>query len=197
MNIAQISLVVALLAGGLRSGAETSGNCGQTLAVPLHSRAALMVESRSGGIEVVGTDEHIARVTCTQDQESSEPVSLSFSGSAEQEKLTISGGHEGNLKIRLEVPRHTNLAVHVPAGQVTVKGVMGDKDITVNAGQIVIDCGDARQYASVEASVQIGEVQASAYGVDKGGFFRSFSRQNAGGEYRLRAHVLTGQIELQ
>jgi hypothetical protein len=49
----------------------------------------------------------------------------------------------------------------------------------------------------VDASVDIGDVNASAFGVDKGGFFRSFSRTTAEGEYRLRAHVLTGEIDLQ
>jgi hypothetical protein len=48
----------------------------------------------------------------------------------------------------------------------------------------------------VDASVDIGEVNAQAYGADKGGFFRHFTKQNANGEYRLYAHVTTGEIDL-
>jgi len=32
--------------------------------------------------------------------------------------------------------------------------------------------------------------------VNKGGFFRSFTRKSKSGEYLLRAHVMTGQIDL-
>jgi hypothetical protein len=52
-------------------------------------------------------------------------------------------------------------------------------------------------YKSIDASVDIGQVNASAWGVDKGGFFRSFTKTTADGEYRLRAHVMTGQIDLE
>lgn len=83
------------------------------------------------------------------------------------------------------------------AGQVTVNHLEGDKDIDLYAGQITIATGDVSDYRSVHASVDIGQVNASAWGVDKGGFFRSFTRTTAGGEYRLYAHVLTGQIDLQ
>jgi hypothetical protein len=48
----------------------------------------------------------------------------------------------------------------------------------------------------VNASVSVGEVQARAFGTDKGGFFRSFRRNESSGDYRLRAHVTTGEIDL-
>lgn len=48
----------------------------------------------------------------------------------------------------------------------------------------------------MDASVQIGEVQASEFDVDKGGFFRSFKRSSAEGLYRLNAHIITGSIKL-
>jgi hypothetical protein len=44
--------------------------------------------------------------------------------------------------------------------------------------------------------VDIGEVRAPVYGADKGGFFRTFRKQTAVGEYGLHAHVITGEIDL-
>jgi hypothetical protein len=82
------------------------------------------------------------------------------------------------------------------ADQVTVEEVKGDKDIELGAGQITISSIHAGDYRSVKASVGVGEVQARAFGADKSGFFRSFSRENAGGDYRLQAHVTTGEIDL-
>jgi hypothetical protein len=102
----------------------------------------------------------------------------------------------GNLKIRVEVPRKTNLGVQMPAGQVTVDEIVGDKDIELHAGQISISSTHAWDYRDVNASVDIGEVNAQVYGAEKGGFFRVFRKENPGGEYRLHAHIMTGQIEL-
>jgi hypothetical protein len=34
------------------------------------------------------------------------------------------------------------------------------------------------------------------YDADKGGFFRSITKTTADGEYRLHAHVTTGEIDL-
>jgi hypothetical protein len=48
----------------------------------------------------------------------------------------------------------------------------------------------------VDASVDIGQVNAPVYGANKGGFFRTVSRAASGGEYSLRAHIITGQIDL-
>ena len=58
------------------------------------------------------------------------------------------------------------------AGQVTVEEVKGDKDIEIGAGQIAISSIHAGDYRSVKASVGAGEVQAQAFGADKGGLFR-------------------------
>jgi len=69
------------------------------------------------------------------------------------------------------VPRKTNLRFHMGAGEVKVDGVVGDKDIDLYAGQISVSSPGGWTYKSVDASVDIGDVNASAFGVDKGGFF--------------------------
>jgi len=84
----------------------------------------------------------------------------------------------------------------MPAGEVKVEEIKGDKDIELYAGQITISSAHEWNYRSVNASVTIGEVRAAAYNADKGGFFRSFTKKTSDGEYRLRAHVTTGEIEL-
>ena len=61
---------------------------------------------------------------------------------------------------------------------------------------VTISSAHEWNYRSVNASVTIGQVSARVYGADKGGFFRSFTKKNTDGEYRLRAHVMTGEIDL-
>ena len=196
------SVGVALLACNIAGFAETKVLCSQTMNYPLQSRAVLIIDSRPAGLQIVGTDREELHVSCTAaDNETAGKVVLHFSPTASGGKLSVEGPHhlehgDNNLNIKIEVPRRINLSVRMFAGQVTVKEVKGDKDIKIGAGQITISSIHAGDYRSVKASVGVGEVQARAFGADKGGFFRSFSRENAGGDYRLQAHVTTGEIDL-
>ena len=191
---------VILLACNIAGFAETKTSCSQTLNVPLQSRAVLMIDSKPAGLQIVATDRDELRVSCTAgSDETAQDVSLHFSPTANGGKLSIEGHVQhgnNNLQVKIEVPRRTSIAIRMFAGQVTVEGVKGDKDIEVGAGQITISSIHEGDYRSVDASVGIGQVHSQAFGVDKGGFFRSFKRENPTGDYRLQAHVTTGQIEL-
>lgn len=195
---------VALLACSIVGFAETKVPCGQTLSHALQSRGVLMIDSRPAGLQIVGTDQEGIRVSCTAgSDETARDVAIHFSTAANgvksSVKLSIGGAHtqqSNGIQVKIEVPRRTNLSVRMFAGQVTVEEVKGDKDIEIGAGQITISSIHDGDYRSVNASVTAGEVQARAFGADKGGLFRSFSTQNSSGDYRLQAHVTTGQIEL-
>ncbi|MFZ1015271.1 MAG: hypothetical protein WAN28_18145 [Terracidiphilus sp.] len=162
----------------------------------------LRIDSRPAGLQIVGSDQDAIHVSCTAGSDATmRNVVLHFSPTATGGKLSIEGERflrENNgLQVKIEVPRRTNLSVRMLAGQVTVEEVKGDKDIYLGAGQIVISSIHDGDYRSVNASVVVGQVQARAFGADTGGFFRSFSRKNASGDYRLEAHVTTGQIDLR
>jgi hypothetical protein len=190
---------MALFACTVTVFAQAGANCGQTLDSPLRAKTTLTIESRPAGLKIVGTDSETLRVTCTtSDPDSSENVRIRFTGAAGNGKLTIAGGYlpHGNLQVRIEVPRKTSLRVDMPAGQVDIDEVIGDKDVDLYAGQITIASERPWNYRAVSASVDIGQVNAPVYGANKGGFFRSFTIRDVNGDYRLRAHVMTGQIDL-
>lgn len=188
-----------MLAGCAAAYAEATGSCARALETPLQARGALVIESISAGVTIVGTEADTLRVSCMMKEDPHE-VRIHLGEESGHDRLTIDSVdsvHEDNLQIRIEVPRRTSLRLHMPAGQVKVNDLRGDKEIDLYAGQIVIATGDISDYRSVDASVDIGEVKASAWGVDKGGFFRTFRHTTPDGEYRIYAHLLTGQIELQ
>jgi hypothetical protein len=198
MRILCTAAGLVLLACSPNSFAQSETPCGQTIEAPLRSRAVLTIESRPAGLDIVGTDQSEIHVTCTtRDVDQAGQIRLQFSGNQDHGKLTIAGGgHEGNLEVRIEVPRKTSLRVNMPAGQVKVEEIVGDKDIDLYAGQVSISSNHMWDYRNVHVSVAIGDVNAQVYGTDKGGFFRSFSKHSSEGEYNLRAYVMTGQIEL-
>jgi hypothetical protein len=192
---------VALLACNINGFAETKIPCSQTMSHPLQPRAVLIIDSKPAGIQIVGTDEQAIHVSCTAgSEEAARDVAFHFSPTANGGKLSIEGVHtehgNNNVEIKIEVPRRTNLSIRMLAGEVRVEEVKGDKDIDLGAGQITISSIRDGDYRSVDAFVSIGAIQARAFGTDKGGFFRSFSRKNSSGDYLLRAHVTTGEIDL-
>ncbi len=189
----------ALLACSLAGFAQTETACDQALDARLRSRAVLAIDSLPAGLEIVGTDQEAIHLTCTAgDVEDARDIRIRFSGNQDDGKLTITGGSlkHDNLQVRIEVPRKTSLRVQMRAGQVKVEDIAGNKDIDLYAGQITISSARPWDYRSVHLSVDIGQVSAPVYGEEKGGFFRTLTKQNADGEYWLHAHVLTGQIEL-
>jgi len=186
----------------LAGSAQTAATCDQTLTAPLHARSVLSIDSRPAGLEIVGTDEETIHITCAardNDDGNASRIRLRFSPNATGGKLTIQGEHmrHGNgAQIRIEVPKKTSLTVRMFAGEVKIEQVSGDKDIAIWAGQITIT-NHNWNYRAVEASVSIGQVNAPMYDANKGGFFRGVSKTTQDGEYRLRAHVSTCEIDLR
>ena len=189
-----------IFACGILAHAEPHVPCLQSLNAPLQSRAILTIESRPAGLEIVAGDEDALHVTCTAGNNDSAHVEFHFAPSPLGGKLTIRGTnmHHGdnNLQIRIQVPRRTNLRVRMFAGELKIEEVKGDKDLDIGAGQISIKAMHPAEYRSVNASVGVGQVNAPAFNADKGGFFRHVHKDNASGEYRLRVHVSTGEIDL-
>jgi len=133
-------------------------------------------------------------VTCkVRDGYHAEEVRISFAAN----HLRIYGGPNNNVQIRIEVPDRTDLLVRSTAGNTTVSGVTGDKDVELRAGDLTIHVGAPDSYRVAEGSVLAGDLNASAFGVVKDGLFRSFRKESATGQYRLRAKLLAGDLTLK
>jgi hypothetical protein len=150
----------------------------------------IRMEICPGGIEVTGTDEPLLRVSPDRDAR----VRIETFGDHAEVRLTECP--HNNFRARIDVPKSSALRVRMLAGQLDVTDVTGDKDIELSFGQLNIDAGKSEDYASVDASVNSGAIDAEPFDVHKGGLFRSFD-QSGPGKYRLHAHVGAGQIELR
>ena len=191
------SFFAVLLATAVPAFAQQGSTCAAPLAFAAHAGLTLTVESRSGEIVLAGSDQEGIRVTCTlPDPKRAADVHVHFEQTGDFSQLHISGGPDNNFRVRIEVPRQTNLRLQVPAGEVRVEEISGNKDISVKAGDIQISGVSEAEYRSVHASVGIGALSASSFGVGKGGFFRSLDRDALAGRYRLRVHLMTGNINL-
>jgi hypothetical protein len=161
------------------------------------SGGQLRMHIRSGEIRIVGSDDNKVRVHYDGEHaDRFHNVRVSLQATGNNGELRVSGGPKNRFEIEIAVPKSCDLSVRIPAGDVTVKGITGDKDIQLTAGELTIDVGKADDYSSVDASVYTGDLDAEAFGVDKGGLFRSL-HQHGPGKYRLRAHVGTGELQLR
>ena len=196
MRFPWIGAAALLLFASCAGIAQTSGTCAAPFEAPLKPGAALSIDSRSGEIQIVGTDLEVVRVSCTlKHPDQANEIHLRFWEAGGYSKLKLKGGSDNNVRIRIEVPRATGIKIFAPAGEVSVDRVTGDKDIEIHAGAVTVSHVGGSEYKSVDAAVAIGEVRALAFGIDKGGFFRNFTKENAAGKYRLHARVDTGSIE--
>lgn len=146
----------------------------------------------SSGIDLIGNDESTLRVSYQPDRDS---VKVRIRISGDRADLRISDCPRNNFRLTVEVPKSSALYVRMFAGELNVRDVIGDKDITLHFGQLTMDVGKPEGYGQVDASVNSGELNASAFNIDKGGLFRSFDRSGPG-KYRLRAHVGAGELDL-
>ncbi len=161
------------------------------------SGGTLKLDVRSSGVTLAGSPD--ARIHVRLEPQHSADLSdarIRFTGEGNSGDLRVTGGPDNNFKVRIEVPRNTNLVFRMFAGQLDLFDVIGNKDVQISAGQVTIQMGRPEDYGRVEASVWSGEVQARPYNVDKGGLFRSFEHSGPG-KLKLYAHVGAGQITLE
>ena len=160
-------------------------------------RSQVRLNVRSGEIHVVGSDDAKISVALSgRNKENIQDVKARLSCGESVAELHVSGGPKNELIITIRVPRTVNLYARVPAGQVNVEGIGGDKDVEMHAGELTINVGNTGDYGHVDASVSAGELDAEAFGQEKGGLFRSISKEGKG-SYHLHAHVGSGQLTLR
>jgi hypothetical protein len=105
-------------------------------------------------------------------------------------------GPSNGFEVTIGVPARSDLWVRLTAGDMTIRGVTGHKDVSAWAGELKIAVGDGGAYRSVDTSVLAGEIQAPTLNGSKGGVFRSFFWQGQG-KYELRARLTAGEIQLR
>lgn len=150
----------------------------------------------SCAIELKGIDENVLRVSFPSEHRRAGDVRVRLETEGSRGRIRVAGCPHNNFDMKIEVPKTSDLYVRMFAGELEVRGITGDKDVQLHAGQLTVEIGEASDYAHVEASVSSGELDARPFDVDKGGLFRSFERSGAG-KYRLHAHVGAGELDLR
>lgn len=194
-----LASVLALVAasGSAQTKLDVSNLENHPFSADFNSGGKLRMYLRSGDFHIVGgADNKITVKLSGRNAYNASDLRVRLDGSSSAADLTVSGGPKNDLEVTIEVPRKTGLFVRMPAGNLELRHITGDKDAELHAGELIIEVGDAGDYSRVDASVYSGGLEASPFNESHGGLFRSFHKEG-NGRYHLHAHVGAGDLTLQ
>jgi hypothetical protein len=161
------------------------------------SGSRLRLHLLSGDFRIVGHgDDKISVRLNGRNATNAQDLAVRFRLSGSDADIRIWGGPKDELQVIVEVPVSSMLHVRMPAGDLSIEGVSGDKDVELHAGDLTIAVGDAADYGHVDASVLTGDLEAPPFHESHGGLFRSFEKHGSG-KYALHAHVGAGDLTLR
>jgi len=166
-------------------------------AVDFPSGGHLRLHLRSGEFRIVGRESNRLAVQLNgRNADDARDLTVRFRRSGNDADVRVFGGPKNNLEVTIEVPNYTVLFVRMPAGDLSIEGVSGDKDVELHAGDLTIAVGNAADYRHVDASVMAGDLEAAPFAESHGGLFRSFEKRGSG-RYKLHVHVGAGDLTLR
>jgi len=155
----------------------------------------IRLELSAGDYTISGSDDaklHVEWSVKEASQLKEVRVSPKLTGS---EAVVEVQGPRNDFHVRIRVPARSDLVVRLTAGDLRIKGIQGNKDVELHAGDIEIEVGPVSDLKHVEASVWAGDLQAAPLKISKGGLFRSL-KWDGKGRYDIQAHLKAGDLRL-
>jgi hypothetical protein len=187
-------LAVAVVAAAALSTAVLVHAQNKITEKPFVSGGRIELWLSAGDFEVRPAAGNLIRVTLTGAMGDTK-VELTANGT--QGKAVLRDTPNNNFGAVIEVPKVADLMIRMYAGDLNVSGITGSKDIENKAGDVKIEVGRPADYASVDASVTIGDLSPGPFGDAKGSFLSKSINWAGNGKYKLRATLLAGDLKLQ
>jgi hypothetical protein len=157
----------------------------------------LRLHLRDGDYRIVASDsDDITISTDGKNREGAKKVKVLLKRNGESLDITLTHVPRNECQVTIAVPKETNLYARMRAGDLSVDGVAGDKDLELMAGDLTIRGSGAADYGPVDLSVKFGDVHGGEFGVPKGTVGNSL-RRDGSGKYKLHAHVFAGDLTLR
>lgn len=183
-------------AASTRSEVETAAIDGP-LQTELSRITTLRLHLHDGDFRIVGSDsDQITIHTDGKNRVQGKNMHVLLKRTGDSLDITFSHVPKNEFQVTIAVPRETNLFARMRAGDLSVDGIAGDKDLELRAGDLSIQVPDAADYGPVDLSVRFGDVSASQFGDPKGLVGNSL-RHDGSGKHRLHAHVFAGDLTLR
>ncbi|MGH9160252.1 MAG: hypothetical protein ACRD2X_09740 [Vicinamibacteraceae bacterium] len=162
---------------------------------PFVQGGRITMDLSAGDYTIEGTpDPHIRLSWETRDPRDARDVKVQANVEGNEADVETDGPSDG-FRVRIEIPQRSDVKVSLSAGDLTLRGVEGHKDVSAWAGDLKIGIERAADYRRVDASVTAGEIKADPFGGSTGGIFRSFTWDGRG-KYDLKARLTAGDLTL-
>ncbi|HXX16060.1 MAG TPA: hypothetical protein VEJ47_14260 [Candidatus Eremiobacteraceae bacterium] len=169
----------------------------QIFEAPLASGATLRLHLHDGDFRVVGADTDVLTVQAEgKNLDQARKVKIQEVRDGENLELTLSHVPKNELQVTITIPRNTHLYARMRGGDLSVDGVVGNKDLALTGGDLTVGVGDPAQYAHVDLKVKFGDISGSQFGSPKGEIGNSVLSDGPG-QYQLQAHVFAGDLTLK
>lgn len=189
-----IAAAMFLAALSLAPVSLVAQNSGSPAEKDFVSSGRIKMTLESGDYKILASSDNRIHVRWNEASASGVHVQLTTNGDSAD--VRVENTPNNNFHATIEVPALADLRIRLTAGDLTVRGVKGDKDIEIRAGDLSISVGNSSDWGDVDASVTAGDIHASPFQASKGGLFRSFHWKGPG-KYRLHVHLTAGDVDLR
>jgi hypothetical protein len=176
---------------------ESLAGSGRAVPGDLPPINTLRLHLRDGDYRIVASDsDDITIRTDGKNREGAKKVKVLLKRTGDSLDITLTHVPRNECQVTIVVPKETNLYARMRAGDLSIDGVTGDKDLELLAGDLTIQGAQSADYGPVDLSVKFGDVSADQFGSAKGNVGNSL-RHDGSGKYRLHAHVFAGDLTLR
>ena len=159
---------------------------------PFVAGGRVQIQLASGGYQVRAAADNHVRITSDRNIGDASVDVTTEGGSARVESKDT----PRNFRATIEVPAQADLVIHLTAGELVIEPIAGNKDINSSAGEIRVAVGNPDDYATVDATLKAGDIQADAFGGSKSGLMPHFTWSGPG-KRTLHADLGAGKLVLQ
>ena len=185
--LALLGTAALLATSNVRAGSDAQAN-----EKPFVSGGKIDIQLSGGDYSIVPASDNRIRVTLTGDAGSTK-VDLGTNGS--QATVKVSNTPRNNFKATIEVPKVSDLTLHLTGGDLSIAGITGNKDVNATAGDLSVAVPDPNEYGSVELSVKAGDIDAHPFGGSKSGLLQTFTWSGKG-KYMLHVRLGAGDLKI-
>lgn len=158
------------------------------------SGGSIAMDLSAGGYVIRGTAQETIRVRW-RTEDGAESARVKAEVAVQGPSATIrTRGPKNHFRVEIDIPLRTDLNMSISAGDLDVLGIVGNKHLSMWAGDVTFEVGASELYKRVDASVRFGELTLSPFGANKGGILRSF-HWNGPGKYTLSAKLFAGDLK--
>lgn len=103
--------------------------------------------------------------------------------------------HQGARAV-ISLPAQTDLKLELGIGELSVKGIEGNKELHVGIGELSVGVTDSAKYNDIRTGTKIGDANDAVFHQHSGGFFPKTRHTSLEGIYKLHATVGIGDVNV-